>query len=72
MTEEEADKEAIVDANNRSVELKKARSMTDDELKVRWHSKYLKMLLASGMMEEEAGKEAIVDANNRNVELKKK
>jgi predicted transcriptional regulator len=51
--------------------LKKARSMTDDELKVRWHSKYLKMLLASGMMEQEANKKATVDANNRSVELKK-
>jgi predicted transcriptional regulator len=45
--------------------------MYDDELKVRWHSKYLKMLLASGMMEQEANKKATVDANNRSVELKK-
>jgi hypothetical protein len=44
---------------------------TYDELKVHWHSKYLKMLLASGMTEEEVNKKATICANNWIVELKR-
>jgi hypothetical protein len=74
MTEEEADKEAIVYANNRFLEmkLKKARTWTDEDLKVHWHSKHLKMLLASGKTEEEAHKEATVYSDDQFLEMKLK
>jgi hypothetical protein len=60
------------------LELKKAGSingaivgpMTDEDLKVHWHSKHLKMLITTGMTEEEADKEAIVYANNRFLEYR--
>ena len=43
---------------------RKGGLVTDDELKVRWHSKHLKMLIDTGMTEEEADMEATVYANN--------
>ncbi|MGK3752644.1 MAG: hypothetical protein ACI8RD_004948 [Bacillariaceae sp.] len=43
----------------------------DEDLKIRWHSEHLKMLLASGMTEEEADKKAIIYVEDRFLKLKK-
>ena len=73
MTEEKADKDAIIYADDRFMEmkLKKSRTMTDDELKVHWHSEHQKMLVDLGMTEEEADKKATNYANDRFMEMKK-
>jgi hypothetical protein len=49
---------------------RKSGRMTDEDLKVHWHSKHLKMLITTGMTEEEADKEAIVYANTRFLEYR--
>jgi hypothetical protein len=51
---------------------RKSGRMTDEDLKVHWHSKHLKMLLASGKTEEEAHKEATVYSDDQFLEMKLK